>query len=156
MLDDVTTGAYESLHQRNESVVAWNPEKPYSWADPCTRLLSFNTMLPPWNDRDMRWAVNFAVDKDEIVRIAYEGSTTKARIFFPPYKGLEDYVQLLDAEGVFEEYPSSATIPTAPARRSRRRATGSTATASTVGRASRSGCRSTRRARVRRSPATPP
>jgi hypothetical protein len=44
-----------------------------------------NNTVQPWDDRDMRWAVNFAVDKDEIVRIAYEGSTTKARIFFPPY-----------------------------------------------------------------------
>ena len=105
VLDDITTGAYESLHGRNEKFVSWNPEKPYSWADPCTRLLSFNNAVAPWNDRNMRWAVNFAVDKDEIVRIAYEGSTTKARIFFPPYKGLDDYVALLDGEGLFEEYP---------------------------------------------------
>lgn len=105
VLDDITTGAYESLHARNEGFVAWDPEKPYSWADPCTRLLSFNNMVPPWNDREMRWAVNFAVDKDEIIRIAYEGSTTKASIFFPPYKGLNDYMALLDKEGLFEEYP---------------------------------------------------
>ncbi|MEQ4210115.1 ABC transporter substrate-binding protein [Actinopolymorpha sp. B9G3] len=105
VLDDITTGAYESLHGRNEAFVAWNPEKPYSWADPCTRLLSMNNTVPPWDDRDMRWAVNFAVDKDEIVRIAYEGSTTKAPIFFPPYKGLNDYVDLLEAEGLFEEFP---------------------------------------------------
>lgn len=104
-LDDITTGAYETMHARNEAMVSWDSEKPYSWADPCTRLFSFNTMVAPWDDRDMRWAVNFAVDKDEIVDIAYEGSTTKAAMFFPPYTLLEDYVQLLEDEGVFEEFP---------------------------------------------------
>lgn len=104
-LDDVTTGAYETMHNRNESMVSWNPEKPYSWADPCTRLFSFNNAIAPWNDRDLRWAVNFAVDKDEIVEIAYEGSTTKAAMFFPPYEGLERYVELLEDEGLFDEFP---------------------------------------------------
>lgn len=104
-LEDITTGAYESLHGRNEDFVSWNAEKPYSWADPCTRLLSINNATAPWNDRDLRWALNYAIDKDKIVEIAYEGSTTKARMFFPPYTLLEEYVDLAEKEGLFEEFP---------------------------------------------------
>lgn len=104
-LEDITTGAYESLHGRNDNFVAWNPEPPYSWADPCTRLLSLNNAVEPWDDRDMRWAINFAVDKDEIVNVAYEGSTTKAQLFFPPYAALDDYLQLVEDEGLFDEFP---------------------------------------------------
>ncbi|WP_162606394.1 ABC transporter substrate-binding protein [Jiangella asiatica] len=105
VLDDVSGGAFETLRARNERFVSWYPELPYAWEDPCTRLFSLNNAVEPWNDRDLRWAVNFAVDKDQIVEIAYEGTTSKPRMFFPPYPPLEVYVDLLEEAGVFEEYP---------------------------------------------------
>lgn len=102
---DLTVGAFESLVSRNDKIISWLPDKPYAWPDPCTRLLSLNNAIEPWNDRDMRWALNFALDREEIVKIAYEGSTTPAKFFFPPYPGLNEYVQLLEDEGIFEEFP---------------------------------------------------
>jgi peptide/nickel transport system substrate-binding protein len=57
----------------------------------------------------MRWAVNYAFDRDEIVRVAYEGTTVKSLSFFPAYKPLNDYTELLGdpaaPSGVFEQYP---------------------------------------------------
>lgn len=102
---DLTVGAFESLVSQNDKIISWLPDKPYAWPDPCTRLLSLNNAIEPWSDRDMRWALNFALDRDEIVKIAYEGSTTPAKFFFPPYPALQEYEQLLDDEGVFDEYP---------------------------------------------------
>ncbi|WP_162606226.1 ABC transporter substrate-binding protein [Jiangella asiatica] len=102
---DITAGAFISLQTRNEYAAAWVDEEPYSWVDPCVRLLSFNHTVQPWNDRELRWAVNHAIDRDEIVAIAYEGATTPARFFFPSYPQLDKYVDLLESEGLFEEYP---------------------------------------------------
>lgn len=102
---DMTAGAYESLTAKNSTVRSWLPDKPWAWADPCTRMLSFNTTVAPWNDPDMRWAINYAIDRDEIVKIAYEGTTKPCRFFFPPYPPLEKYVDAFDEQGLFEKYP---------------------------------------------------
>ncbi len=102
---DLTAGAFESLKARNPDMATWLPDRPFAWTDPCTRLLSFNNALEPWNDREMRWAINYAIDREEVVRIAYEGTTTPARFFFPDYPPMQKYVDLLDAEGVFDEFP---------------------------------------------------
>jgi peptide/nickel transport system substrate-binding protein len=53
---DITTGAFESLKARNPDIVSWLEDKPYAWADPCTRLFSLNHTVEPWGDREMRWA----------------------------------------------------------------------------------------------------
>lgn len=102
---DLTAGAFESLKGRADTFVSWLPEKPYAWPDPCTRLLSVNNALEPWNDPEMRWALNYAIDREEVVRIAYEGTTTPARFFFPDYPPIQRYVDLLEEEGLFEEFP---------------------------------------------------
>jgi peptide/nickel transport system substrate-binding protein len=102
---DLTAGAFESLRARNPGIISWRAEQPYAWTDPCTRLLSLNNAVEPWNDPEMRWALNHALDREEIVRIAYEGTTTPARFFFPDYPPLRRYVELLQDAGLFEEYP---------------------------------------------------
>ncbi len=102
---DLTAGAFESLRARNPKVVSWLPDKPYAWPDPCTRLLSPNNAVEPWNDPQMRWALNHALDRDEIVKIAYEGTTTPARFFFPNYPPMQRWVQKVEDAGLFEEFP---------------------------------------------------
>jgi peptide/nickel transport system substrate-binding protein len=104
-LMDITLGTFLSLQEANPNVVAWLPDLPYATLDPCARNFEFNTTVAPWDDADMRWAVNYAIDRDEIVEIAYEGTTVKSRSFFPAYAPLNHYTDLLEAEGVFETYP---------------------------------------------------
>lgn len=108
---DITTGAFQSIKSRNPNIISWRTGKPYSWPDPCTRLLSVNNTVDPWGDKDMRWALNYAINRDEVVKIAYEGSTTPARFFFPPYTPLEGYVNLLQEKGLFDKYPITQHDP---------------------------------------------
>lgn len=103
---DVTLGALLALQKRNPNVVAHFNEMPFAWVpDPCSRTFEFNHTVEPWNDKDMRWAINYAFDRDEIVAIAYEGSTFKSRHFFPAYPPLNRYVDLLEEAGLYEKYP---------------------------------------------------
>ncbi len=103
---DVTLGALLALQQRNPNVIAYFDEMPFAWVpDPCSRTFEFNHTVEPWNDKDMRWAINYAFDRDEIVAIAYEGSTFKSRHFFPAYAPLNRYVDLLEEAGLYEKYP---------------------------------------------------
>ncbi len=104
-LMDITPDGFLALQKSNPRIIAWLDDLPYAWLDPCTRLLSLNHTVEPWNDKDMRWAINFAIDREEIVTEAYHGTTIAARHFFPAYAALNHYIQLLEEQGFYEQYP---------------------------------------------------
>ncbi len=92
-LMDITLGALLALKQRNPNVITWFEDLPYAWVpDPCSRTFEVNNAIEPWNDPEMRWALNYAINRDQIVQIAYEGTTLKSRHFFPAYPPLEKLV----------------------------------------------------------------
>jgi peptide/nickel transport system substrate-binding protein len=104
-LMDITIGTFEAMKAKNPKVIAWLEEKPYVTLDPCSRTFMFNTAIEPWNDKEIRWAVNYAIDRDEIVNVAYQGTTVKSKSPFPAYAPLNRYVKILEDKGVFEKYP---------------------------------------------------
>jgi peptide/nickel transport system substrate-binding protein len=93
---DITLGTFLALQEQNPDVKAWLPNLPYATLDPCARNFEFNTSKAPWNTAEMRQAVNRAIDRDEIVAIAYEGTTVPSRSFFPAYAPLNRYTDMLD------------------------------------------------------------
>ena len=104
-LMDVSLGAFQALKQRNPRIEVWSTQPPYAWLDPCPRSFEVNHTVAPWGDREMRWALNYAIDRDEIVKIAYEGTTLPAKLFFPAYPALNRYVELLEKAGLYERFP---------------------------------------------------
>jgi peptide/nickel transport system substrate-binding protein len=102
-LMDVTLGALEAIKAKNPNVITWFDEMPFAWVpDPCSRTFEFNLTKPPWNNKNLRWAVNYALDRDQIVEIAYEGTTLKSRHFFPAYPPLDRYVDLAIEAGAYD------------------------------------------------------
>ena len=104
-LTDITLGAYEALKRQNPNWIAWLDELPYVWLDPCPREWLFNTTVEPWDDPDMRWAINYAIDRDEIVAVAYEGSTIPSRSMFVEYGAMQPYIDALFEAGLYDEFP---------------------------------------------------
>ena len=102
-LMDITLGALLALKSRNPNVITWFDDLPYAWVpDPCSRTFELNLTKEPWNDKDIRWALNYAIDRDQIVEIAYEGTTLKSRHFFPAYPPLDRYVDLGIEQGAWD------------------------------------------------------
>ncbi|MBX3015895.1 MAG: ABC transporter substrate-binding protein [Caldilineaceae bacterium] len=92
-LMDITLGALQALQANNPNVITWFTDMPKAWVpDPCSRTFMVNHLVEPWNDKEMRWALNYAIDRDQIVQIAYEGTTLKSRHFFPAYPPLDALV----------------------------------------------------------------
>lgn len=112
-LMDITKGTYEALVAQNPNVRAWLPDLPYATLDPCPRSFEFNTTVAPWDTKEMRRAINHLIDRDQIVEIAYEGTTVPSRFMFPAYAPLNYYTDLLEAAGVYEQYPLWAFDPDA-------------------------------------------
>ena len=104
-LMDVTLGTFKAIQARNPNVIAWYPQLPYAWLDPCARNLEFNTAVAPWDNKDMRWAVNYAIDRNQIVNVAYEGTTLPSKFFFPAYGPLNALVDAADAAGLYTKNP---------------------------------------------------
>ena len=102
-LMDVTLGALKAIQAKNPNVITWFDEMPYAWVpDPCSRTFEFNHLAEPWNDKDMRWAVNYAFDREQILEIAYEGTTLISRHFFPAYPPLDRLVDLAIEAGAYD------------------------------------------------------
>lgn len=95
-MQDITVGALQAMLAQNPKWQAWYDQKPFAVADPCARILSFNSLKKPWDDKDMRKMMSMVLDRKQIVDIAYEGSTTLAAYFWPSYPSMKPYADLID------------------------------------------------------------
>lgn len=96
---DVTLGAYEAINSRNPNVLSWVNGAPFAWLDPCPRQISFNLADPVWGIRDLRHAVNKIIDRDQVVSIAYEGTTIPSRSLYVEYGGLFPVIEAVVEDG---------------------------------------------------------
>jgi|DewCreStandDraft_1066081.scaffolds.fasta_scaffold00822_6 peptide/nickel transport system substrate-binding protein len=102
-LMDITRGTYEVLKARNPRVQAWYSDLPYAWLDPCPRYLGLNNQIEPWNDREIRWAINWAIDRDELIAISYEGTSIKTPHLYPMYPPINALME--EIKDLFVQYP---------------------------------------------------
>ena len=91
----LSPGAFVSVKERNPNVEAWLTDPPYAWYDPCPRALLFQNDHAPFNDPNMRKAISSLIDRDQIVTLAYEGSTATANTIYPAYSGLQPYMDAI-------------------------------------------------------------
>ena len=97
---DVTLGAFEAMQAQNANIFAWEEGMPFVWLDPCPRQLSFQTQVAPWDNAEMRWAINHAISRDEIIAIAYEGVTIPSRTMYVEYGGMFPFIDAIEDAGM--------------------------------------------------------
>lgn len=92
----IQAGAFDAIRFQNRGLVSWNTEGPV-WGAPdgCVYALRFNTQAAPLDDVAVRRALSHALDRDQIVSIAYEDSMPKAVVPLSSYQGMLDYVDIL-------------------------------------------------------------
>ncbi|MCY4106476.1 MAG: ABC transporter substrate-binding protein [Chloroflexi bacterium] len=93
---------FEVAQSRNPNIVGWTADLPYAYLDPCPRYLGLNNRAAPFDDREVRWALNAAIDRDVLVAIAYEGMTNPAATLYPTYAPLQAFLDRNAA--LFEQY----------------------------------------------------
>jgi peptide/nickel transport system substrate-binding protein len=80
--------------QRNPKLIGWTIDNkpPYGALDVATATrLAFNCSKPPFDDKDIRWAINYAIDRDQIIAIGSHGIGAKTNYIFPPVGALKQY-----------------------------------------------------------------
>lgn len=111
-LNNTTLGTFEAIIAQNPNFTTWVENPPYAWQDPCPRYLSINTQHPNWSSPAMRQAVNLALDRDQIVTIAYEGASYPSQSLFVEYGAMDTYISALSEAGL----TASATADTDAAK----------------------------------------
>jgi peptide/nickel transport system substrate-binding protein len=79
-------GTFEAARVQNPNLASWNTEGP-NWGAPdgCDYSLVFNQLKEPWNDLNLRWAINSAIDRQQLSDIGYEGSNYPVGFAFSGY-----------------------------------------------------------------------
>jgi peptide/nickel transport system substrate-binding protein len=98
----------KSVFAQNPKVVTFSgQEPPYGYLDWCPIDLNVNNEVAPYNDKDIRWAISYAIDREKLVALAESGAGVPALHQFTPYEWFMPFEEAL--QPVFEKYGLSTT-----------------------------------------------
>lgn len=93
-----------------KTVLAQNPkvmtftgqEPPYGYLDWCPIDLNLNASQAPYDDKDIRWAISYALDRAKLVELAEAGAGVPALHQFTPYGWFAPFEEAL--QPIFDKY----------------------------------------------------
>ena len=87
----------KSIIDANPGVSTWTgKELPLGYLDWWPVCLGFNNLEPPFDDPEVRRAVNHAIDREQLVKIGWQGAGTSSYLplpNFPPIRNYTDGIQ---------------------------------------------------------------
>jgi peptide/nickel transport system substrate-binding protein len=97
-------GNIQAAMQRNPKVQSWSgSQPPYGYVDWWPTGLGFNDSKAPYDDPDIRWAINHAINRDQLVQVGYRGAGEKAIFPYPDFPALQNYLKGLN--DILQKYP---------------------------------------------------
>lgn len=81
----------QTLMAQNPKLVTYTDQPPLGWIDPCPRMLTLNTTVAPWDKKEMRWALSYAINRQQIVDVVNEGAGATSSFIFPDYAGMKPF-----------------------------------------------------------------
>jgi peptide/nickel transport system substrate-binding protein len=85
----------QALQASNAKLRAYNSEPPYAWRDPCPRMFTVNHTVPPWDKKEMRWALSYAFNRQQLVDVIWEGTSVPTGFIFPDYPSMQPYIEAI-------------------------------------------------------------
>jgi len=104
---DLRPPVIKQVVESNPAMQTWTArEAPYGYVDWWPQSLFFNCALKPFDDVDIRRAINHTIDRQQLVDVGYEGAGTISELPFPNFPPLQKY---LDAcKPLLAKYPVNA------------------------------------------------
>ncbi len=87
-----TPSTLYALQAQNPKLKSYTDQPPIGWIDPCPRMLTVNTTVSPWDKKEMRWALSYAINRQQIVDVVNEGAGATSNFIFPTYKAMQPYL----------------------------------------------------------------
>ena len=106
-------GLYELTKVRNPNVITWQDDPIVLDPNGCMISMTMNNKVAPFDDPAVRRALNFAISKQSVVNIAFEGTAVPVAVplsfAFPgPAAYYEKIQDLIDADGTNEHNPGQS------------------------------------------------
>ena len=99
----VQVSTLKTMLAQNEKIITYTgQEPPYGYLDWCPIDLNLNASQAPYDDKDIRWAISYALDRESLVSLAESGAGVTALHKFTPYGWFEPFEEAL--QEVFAKY----------------------------------------------------
>ncbi|HEV7277541.1 MAG TPA: ABC transporter substrate-binding protein [Devosiaceae bacterium] len=108
---NMSLGTFEVVQARNPNWITWRNDPIGPWLDPCHRGFDLNFTVAPWDDIEMRKALDLGIDRDEVNVFAFDDIGTVSKTVFPAYPTFTDLIAELEEAGFASS--STADVETA-------------------------------------------
>jgi len=100
----------QAILEQNPRVTTWSGrEAPFGYLDWWPLSLGFNAQEPPFDDAEFRWAINYAIDRQQLVDVGWQGAGRPTLLPFPDFPPLRKFTG--QVEDLLEKYPVGAHDP---------------------------------------------
>jgi peptide/nickel transport system substrate-binding protein len=84
---------FPTMFRQNPKIITHSGQKPpYGYMDWWPLSLYVNNERPPFNDKEIRWAISYFIDRQQIVDVGYVGASIVSPLPLPEYPGLRPYI----------------------------------------------------------------
>lgn len=85
------------LFRGNPKITTHTGQKqPYGYIDWWPISLYVNNQHPPFDDKDVRWALSYYIDRQQVIDVGYLGASTTSRLPLPLFLPLMPYVDAVE------------------------------------------------------------
>lgn len=107
----IQPGAFEAIRFQNPGLNAWNSEGPIWGASAgCIISVRFNTQRAPFDNVPLRQAISHAIDRNQLVNLAYEGGNPASILPYSSVAGVQAYVDQLTLPEGYGEGPDLGQV----------------------------------------------
>ncbi len=84
---------FPTMFRQNPKITTHSGQKPpYGYMDWWPLSLYVNNERPPFNDKEIRWAISYFIDRQQIVDVGYVGASIPSPLPLPEYPPLRPYM----------------------------------------------------------------
>jgi peptide/nickel transport system substrate-binding protein len=106
---DMRPNTIKQILAQNPKDISWTGNAPpYGYNDWWPTSLYVDTTKAPWTDRDLRWAVSYLIDRQQLIDVAFAGASTTTQLPMPSaaaYPGLAPFWDA--AKPLLDKYPTN-------------------------------------------------
>jgi peptide/nickel transport system substrate-binding protein len=104
MAFSLTPANMTTVQAQNPQIITHSDQAPFGYMDWWPIGLGVNHMREPFGDPEIRWALSYALNRDEILQFAFSGMNAVTALPYPDYPGLKPYLDSL--QDLLEQYPT--------------------------------------------------
>ena len=107
---DLRPSNIKTILDQNPDVSTWTGrEPPYGYLDWWPIALGFNNLEAPFADAEIRWAINHAIDRQQLVEVGWQGAGTYSLLPFPDFPSLRRFMDQIG--DLLSRYPVGTHDP---------------------------------------------